>query len=85
MASGPMKKEHWRVMNRARALENGCYVVAPDRAGPEYCGRSCVIDPAGGTVLEMGGRPGARTTEISAGAVRRSLPLLKGRRTDLYR
>ena len=79
-----MKAERWRLANRARAVENGCYVVAPDRAGPEY-GRSCVVDPMGRTVLEMGNGPGARTAEISAGAVRRSLPPLKGRRTDLYR
>ena len=85
---GPMKAEHWRVANRARAVENGCYVVSPDRAGPEYCGLSCVIDPMGKTVLQMGAGPGSATAEISAEKVRRarrSLPLLKGRRTDLYR
>ena len=87
-ASGPMKKEHWRVMNRARALENGCYVVSPNQTGPGYCGLSCVVDPFGRTVLEMGSRPGARTAEVSMESVRRvrrSLPLLRGRRTDLYR
>lgn len=84
--SGPMKVEHWRVMNRARALENGCYVVAPNQAGGAYCGRSMAVDPFGRVLAEMGGRPGMRLISVeSVDGVRRSLPLLKNRRTDLYR
>lgn len=86
--SGPMKVEHWRVMNRARALENGCYVVAPNQAGGAYCGHSMAVDPFGRILAEMGERPGMRLVSISdesVRGVRRSLPLLKNRRTDLYR
>lgn len=86
--SGPMKKEHWRVTNRARALENGCYVVSPNQAGAPHCGCSMAVDPFGRVLLEMGQGPGMRTVEVSAERVRRvrrSLPLLRGRRTDLYR
>lgn len=86
--SGPMKGRHWEVMNCARALENGCYVVAPNQTGADYCGRSMVVDPFGRILAQMGERPGMRTVLISAESaerVRRSLPLLKNRRTDLYR
>lgn len=85
---GPEKISHWQVMNRARALENGCYVVSPNQAGPAYCGHSMAVDPFGRVLAEMGKRPGMKIVDMSAESVRdvrRSLPLLKGRRTDLYR
>ena len=28
--NGPMKEEHWLTLNKSRAIENGCYVIAPD-------------------------------------------------------
>ncbi len=42
-----------------RAAENGVWVVAADKCGTEaesiaYCGRSCVIDPRGAYVAELG-------------------------------
>ncbi|MDE1815647.1 MAG: amidohydrolase, partial [Thaumarchaeota archaeon] len=36
--NGKMKEEHWMTINRTRAIENGCYVVAPDQVGNIYCG-----------------------------------------------
>ena len=30
---GDMKVEHWQTMVRARALENGCYMIAPGHVG----------------------------------------------------
>ena len=86
--SGPMKREHWRAMNAARALENGCYVVAPNQSGRRFCGCSAVVDPMGRALLDMGRGRGVGVAEIDPGSVRRarrSLPLLRARRTDLYR
>ncbi|MFQ5921029.1 MAG: nitrilase-related carbon-nitrogen hydrolase, partial [Nitrososphaerales archaeon] len=37
---GDMKIEHWETMLKARAIENGCYVVAPDQIGNIYIGHS---------------------------------------------
>ena len=37
---GNMKEEHWITINKTRAIENGCYVIAPDQVGNIYCGRS---------------------------------------------
>ena len=44
---GPMKEEHWITLNRSRAIENGCYVIAPDHLGHFYSGSSLVVDPYG--------------------------------------
>lgn len=85
---GPMKEEHWQTMVKARAIENGSYVVAPDQVGNIYAGRSMVVDPFGTVVLDMGQREGMETVELDLDKVkevRRSLPLLKNRRTDVYR
>ena len=50
---------HWHVLNRARAIENGCYVVAPCQYGTLPGGAACfghslIVDPWG-TVLADGG------------------------------
>lgn len=84
---GKMKEEHWIIINRARAIENGCYVVAPDQVGNIYCGRSVIIDPFGKVLLDMKKREGVGIADISLSQVRevrKKLPLLKNRRTDIY-
>ncbi|HKU33849.1 MAG TPA: carbon-nitrogen hydrolase family protein [Candidatus Nitrosotalea sp.] len=85
--NGKMKEEHWMTINRTRAIENGCYVVAPDQVGNIYCGRSLVVDPFGKILLDMKKREGIGIVEISLDQVRqvrKKLPLLKNRRTDIY-
>ena len=82
-----MKEDHWQTMVKARAIENGSYVVAPDQVGNIYCGRSMVVDPFGLVLADMGQREGIEVVEIDAKRVqqvRRSLPLLKNRRADIY-
>jgi predicted amidohydrolase len=84
---GDMKVEHWRTMVRARALENGCYVVAPDQLGNIYIGHSMVVDPFGRIVVDMDERQGLEIIDIDLALVkdvRDKLPLLKNRRTDIY-
>ena len=82
-----MKEEHWITLNRSRAIENGCYVIAPDHLGHIYLGRSLVVDPYGRILLDMKKRQGIGYVNISISVVkntRKKLPLLKNRRTDLY-
>ncbi|MSR88086.1 MAG: carbon-nitrogen hydrolase family protein [Candidatus Margulisbacteria bacterium] len=48
----PTGSEHWEVLLRARAIENYCYVLAPNQAGIGACdvptfGNSMIIDPWG--------------------------------------
>ncbi|NQU57930.1 MAG: carbon-nitrogen hydrolase family protein [Rhodospirillales bacterium] len=50
---------HWHVLQRARAIETGCYVIAPAQCGDHPGGRqtfghSLIVDPWG-TVLADGG------------------------------
>src|SRR5579872_2495829 len=84
---GKMKEEHWITINKTRAIENGCYVISPDQVGNIYCGRSVVIDPYGKILLDMKKREGIGIVDISLDRVRqirKNLPLLKNRRTDIY-
>jgi deaminated glutathione amidase len=86
--SGEMKEEHWQTMIKARAIENGLYVIAPDQLGNIYCGRSMAVDPFGVVLVDMGQREGVEVVDIDKSRmqkIRRSLPLLKDRRTDVYK
>jgi len=61
--------------------------VAPDQVGNIYCGRSLVVDPLGKILLDMKKRQGFSVVNISLNKVkkiRKILPLLKNRRTDIY-
>jgi deaminated glutathione amidase len=86
--AGEMKKEHWETMIKARAIENGSYVVAPDQLGNIYCGNSMVVDPFGVVLLDMNQREGVEVVDIDKSRVRqvrKSLPLLQNRRKDVYK
>lgn len=50
---------HWHVLNRARAIENGAFIVSPCSVGPvpgggEAYGHSIIVDPMGKIVAEGG-------------------------------
>ena len=84
---GDKKVEHWRTMLQARAIENGCYVVAPNQVGNIYTGHSLVVDPFGSVVVDMDEKEGLEVVELDQDllqTVREKLPLLRHRRTDVY-
>ncbi|MEJ2261482.1 MAG: nitrilase-related carbon-nitrogen hydrolase [Nitrosopumilaceae archaeon] len=84
---GEMKEEHWLTINKTRAIENGCYVVAPDQVGNIYCGRSVIVDPYGKVLVDMKKKQGIAYADIDLKKIkqtRKVLPLLKNRRTDIY-
>ena len=85
-------KDHWEVLLRARAIENGCYVVAPEQfgPGPEFpaYGRSMVVDPWDNVVAQAPDRPGVILADIDLDYVeeiRRKVGTLTNRRADRYR
>lgn len=48
---------HWEVLLRARAIETGCYIIAPDQVGThagnrQTYGHSMIIDPWGQIVVQ---------------------------------
>lgn len=60
---------HWHVLNRARAIENGAFVVAPCAVGEipgggESYGHSLIIDPWGQIIADGGSQPGVIFAEI---------------------
>ena len=83
---------HWHILNRARAIENGCYVLAAAQGGKhengrETFGHSLVIDPWGRVVAEGGTEPGVVLAEIDPAevvAARSRIPSLQhGRRFEI--
>ena len=89
MTTGPA---HWELAFRQRAVENQVYMVgtacARDScAGYTGYGHSIVTDPWGRVLMQMDEKPGAAVTEIDpdyADEVRKKLPLIPARRTDVY-
>lgn len=60
---------HWHILNQARAIENGCFVIAPGQCGEHPGGRksyghSLIIDPWGKTLADGGEEPGVITATI---------------------
>ncbi|MBE3598496.1 MAG: carbon-nitrogen hydrolase family protein [Limnochordaceae bacterium] len=85
--SGILKEEHWLTLLRARAIENTLYVLGADQAGGPFCGRSAGFDPFGVTLGDAGEDEGLLLVHVDRArvqAVRRKLPSLQHRRTDLY-
>jgi predicted amidohydrolase len=73
-------RDHWEVLLRARAIENGAYVLAPAQIGgppgsPAY-GRSMVIDPWGTVIAQAPDTVGITYAELDldrVDAVRRQI------------
>ncbi len=67
---GDLKVDHWQTMIKARALENGCYLIAPGQTGNIYIGHSMVVDPLGRTIVDLGEREkfGSRRVEFGSRA-----------------
>ena len=67
---------HWHVLNRARAIENGCFVFAAAQGGKhengrETFGHSLIVDPWGRVLAEGGTEPGVVMAEIDPAKWRR--------------
>jgi predicted amidohydrolase len=80
---------HWHVLNRARAIENGSFVLAAAQGGRhennrETFGHSLVVDPWGRVIAEGGDEPGVVLADIDpaeVAAARARIPSLQhGRR-----
>lgn len=87
----PTGKDHWEPLLRARAIENGCYIVAPGQIGkkPAYVayGNSLIADPWGTVIARAKDAPGLTYAEIDLDyldRIRNQIPSLDNRRTDLY-
>ena len=65
---------HWHVLQRARAIETGCFIIAPAQGGKHENGRhtfghSLIVDPWGKILAEAGDEPGIITADIDPAKV----------------
>ena len=70
-------KVHWHTLVRARAIENGCFVLAPAMCGEhpgnrQTYGHTLVVDPWGEVLADGGEAEGIVYAEIDPGAVARA-------------
>ena len=80
----PTGQAHWETLLRARAIETGCYILAPAQTGEHAGGRltwghSMVVDPWGAVVAQGGSEVGIITARLDLSAVekaRQSVPSL---------
>jgi deaminated glutathione amidase len=80
----PTGTAHWHVLLRARAIENGCFVIAPAQWGEHAGGRrsyghSLIVDPWGEILADGGEGEGVITARIDPARiaeVRRMVPSL---------
>ena len=80
----PTGEAHWHVLQRARAIENGAYIVSPAQTGVhandrKTYGHSLIVDPWGEVLAEAGTSVGFIAADVDLGRVakvRKQLPSL---------
>jgi len=78
-------KAHWHVMQRARAIETGCWILAPAQCGDHEDGRSTyghavIVSPWGEVVADAGEEPGYIVADLDlnrVGQARQAIPTLR--------
>lgn len=89
MTTGPA---HWELLLRQRAVDNQCFTVGVSPARNEHAsyvayGNSLVSDPWGTVLCRAEADPAILYAQLDFSrleSVRRQLPILSARRTDLY-
>ena len=89
MTTGPA---HWELLLRQRAVDNQCFTVGVSPARNEHAsyvayGNSLVSDPWGTILCRAEAEPAILYADLDLNrleSVRRQLPILSARRTDLY-
>ncbi|HVU86399.1 MAG TPA: carbon-nitrogen hydrolase family protein [Pirellulales bacterium] len=84
-------RDHWEILLRARAIENQCYVIAPNQYGQHApglttYGRSMIVDPWGTVLATAADGEGVILAEIDLDritSIRQRLPALEHRRLIL--
>jgi predicted amidohydrolase len=85
-------RDHWEVLVRARAIENQCFIVAPNQIGKHpggfrSGGRSLIVDPWGVVLASAQDKETVIVAELDFEIlrnVRRRVPSLANRRPNAY-
>ncbi len=78
---------HWHVLLRARAIETGCFVIAPCQYGthgggrPTY-GHSLIVDPWGRILADGGDEPGIIVATLDAAEVAKARAMVPALQHD---
>lgn len=83
---------HWRLLTRARAVENQIFVAAANGSGAfangmPLAGRSALVDPWGETLAEAGEREAILTASFDLAVrdeIKRTIDVFRDRRPELY-
>jgi predicted amidohydrolase len=86
-------KDHWELLLRARAVENQCYVAAPNQwgshaGGRAAYGRTSIVDPWGVVLAQAADEDTVVAAELDRAhmeRIRSSLPSLANRQPAAYR
>lgn len=81
----PTGKAHWHTLLRARAIETGCFIIAPAQTGThanerQTYGHSLIINPWGEIIAQADDDPGTISAEIDVSEVteaRKRIPSLQ--------
>lgn len=86
------RKEHWEILNKARAIENQYFMFSVNQVGQVAkkrmdAGCSILLDPWGEVIGSLGDQEGVLKAEIDLDKideVRNNFPVWQDRRIDLY-
>lgn len=84
------RREHWKCLLKARAIENQCYILGVNSVGHQnglyYTGDSCVILPDGTVAEQLSDQEGLIFYDLAdeTEEYRRSFPIKRDRRPKLY-
>lgn len=83
---------HWKVLLKARAIENQLFVLGANRCGQDgglvYAGHSRIISPYGEVMASAGKRPATLSAAVDLSLVertRKQIPCLQERMPEAYR
>ncbi len=86
------RREHWKTLAQARAIENQLFVVCTNRTGSDgalkFPGESMIIDPKGEIIATAGQLENSTFAQIEPGLVketRNQIPCMRDMRSDVYR
>jgi predicted amidohydrolase len=88
----PTTRDHWEILVRARAIENQCFVVAPNEVGRHpgdirTGGRSLIVDPWGVVLAQAPDGADRIVADLDLGRleeIRARMPVLAHRRPEVY-
>ena len=92
MAQWPAERAvHWKVLLKARAIENQLFILGANRCGADgdlvYAGHSRIISPYGEVMARAGKRPAVISADLDLDfleRIRKQIPCLKERMPEAY-